>query len=227
MKAVLCLIFCLIASLASASEVQRHGLGFEHWVADTFFGGYRPSGPTDKWDIPAAANKNHGNIPVNPKATQYGEPMLLGDALRQYDIDEPFLLMAGFWEQDGRDKKFVQSLVARIEPAQWRKLWAPVTRQDLEAMDRLVKDTSRPMAAVRKEVLRRKNLPPFSEAVIQLNPKIDRSQRRLQCSISYVRLFKHLAPGIDRRAKVGTEVFGRRIPPIAGSARRQLGPVLP
>ena len=115
MKAVLCLIFCLIASLASASEVQRHGLGFEHWVADTFFGGYRPSGPTDKWDIPAAANKNHGNIPVNPKATQYGEPMLLGDALRQYDIDEPFLLMAGFWEQDGRDKKFVQSVVTRID----------------------------------------------------------------------------------------------------------------
>jgi hypothetical protein len=222
MKAALCLSFCLAASLVHATEVQRHGLGFEHWVADTFFGGHRPSGPTDKWDIPASANGNHGRIPVNPKATQHGEPVLLGDALRQYDINEPFLLIVGFWEQDGHGKKFVQSLVVRIEPDQWRKLWAPVTRADLEAMDKLVKDTSRPVAEVRKEVLRRKKLPPFSEAVIQLNPKIDQSQRRLQCSISYVRLFKNLAPGRSRKAQPFAEVFGRRIPSIAVSPPRKL-----
>ena len=221
MKAVLCLIFCLTASLGCATEVQQHGLSFEHWVADSFFGGHRPSGPTDKWDIPAAANKNHGRIPVNPKATKYGEPVLLGDALRQYDINEPFLLIVGFWKQDGRDKKFVQSLVARIEPEQWRKLWAPVTRKDLEAMDKLVKDTSRPIADVRREVLRRKKQPPFSEAVIQLNPKIDKSQRRLQCSISYVRLFKNLAPGRDRKAQPFAEIFGRRIPSVPASPPRK------
>jgi hypothetical protein len=222
MRVVLCLILCLAASLAHATEVQRHGLSFEHWVADTFFGGHRLSGPTDKWDIPASANKNHGRIPVNPKATQYGEPVLLGDALRQYDINEPFLLIVGSWEQDGRGKKFVQSLVARIQPDQWRRLWAPVTRKDLEAMDKLVKDTSRPISEVRKEVLRRKKLPPFSEAVIQLNPKIDRSQRRLQCSISYVRLFKNLAPGRSRKAQPFAEIFGRRIPSIAVSPPRNL-----
>jgi hypothetical protein len=222
MRVVLCLILCLAASLAHATEVQRHGLSFEHWVADTFFGGHRLSGPTDKWDIPASANKNHGRIPVNPKATQYGEPVLLGDALRQYDINEPFLLIVGSWEQDGRGKKFVQSLVARIQPDQWRRLWAPVTRKDLEAMDKLVKDTSRPISEVRKEVLRRKKLPPFSEAVIQLNPKIDQSQRRLQCSISYVRLFKNLASGRSRKAQPFAEVFGRRIPSIAVSPPRKL-----
>jgi hypothetical protein len=169
-------------------------------------------------------NQNHGRIPVNPKATQYGEPVLLGDALRQYDIDEPFLLMVGFWEQEGGGKKFVQSLVARISPEQWRKLWAPVTRADLEAVDRLVKDTSRPIEEVRKEVLRRKKEPPFSEAVIQLNPKIDRSQRRLQCSISYVRLFENLAPGRDRKRQPSAEIFGRRIPPIPASPPRAMVP---
>jgi len=221
MKAGLCLIFCLTASLGHATEVQQHGLSFEHWVADTFFGGHRAAGPTDKWDIPATVNSQHGRIAVNPKATQYGEPVLLGDALRQYEIKEPFLLIVGFWEQDGRDKRFVQSLVSRIEPAQWRQLWAPVTRKDLEAMDKLVKDTSRPVAEVRKEVLRRKKQPPFSQAVIQLNPKIDKSQRRLQCSISYVRLFKNLAPGRDRKAQPFAEIFGRRIPPITASPPRQ------
>ena len=221
MKAGLCLIFCLAASLGRATEVQQHGLSFEHWVADTFFGGHRPSGPTDKWDIPASANTKHGRIPVNPKATKFGEPVLLGDALRQYDIKEPFVLIVGFWEQDGRDKRFVQSLVVRIEPEQWRKLWAPVTRKDLEAMDKLVKDTSRPIAEVRREVLKRKKQPPFSQAVIQLNPKIDKSQRRLQCSISYVRLFKNLAPGRDRKAQPFAEIFGRRIPSVPASPPRK------
>ena len=221
MKAGLCLIVCLTASLGHATEVQQHGLSFEHWVADTFFGGHRAAGPTDKWDIPATVNSQHGRIPVNPKATQYGEPVLLGDALRQYEIKEPFLLIVGFWEQDGRDKRFVQSLVSRIEPAQWRQLWAPVTRKDLEAMDKLVKDTSRPITEVRKEVLRRKKQPPFSQAVIQLNPKIDHSQRRLQCSVSYVRLFKNLAPGRDRKAQPFAEIFGHRIPPVPASPPRK------
>ena len=212
----------LAAAEAGASEVQRHGLNFEHWVADSFFDGHRSSGATDKWDVPASANERHGRIAVNPKATKYGEPVLLGDALRQYDINEPFLLIVGFWRQDGRDKKFVQSVVVRVEPESWRNLWAPVTRSDLEMMDNLVKDTSRPIAEVRREVLRRKKRPPFSEAVIQLNPKIDRSQRRLQCSISYVRLFHNLAPGRDRKVQPHAEIFGRRIPPIAVSPPRNL-----
>lgn len=221
MRGVLLVAF-LVSAGASASEVQRHGLSFEHWAADTFFGGYRSPGPTGKWDIPATANKRHGRLPVNPKATQYGEPVLLGDAMRQYDIDEPFLLIVGFWDQDGRDKRFVQSLVTRITPQQWRQLWAPVTRAELEAMDRLVKDTSRPIAEVRREVLRRKKRPPFSQSVIQLNPKIDKSQRRLQCSISYVRLFKKLAPGRDRQAQPTAEIFGRPIPRIPASPPRDL-----
>ena len=211
----------LLGAVGHATEVQQHGLSFEHWVADTFFGAHRATGPTDKWDIPASANTQHGRIPVNPKATKYGEPVLLGDALRQYDINEPFLLIVGFWKQDGRDKKFVQSLVARIEPEQWRKLWAPVTRKDLEALDKLVKDMSRPIADVRREVLKRKKQPPFSQAVIQLNPKIDKSQRRLQCSISYVRLFKNLAPDRDRKAQPFAEIFGRRIPSVTASPPRK------
>jgi hypothetical protein len=56
------------------------------------------------------------------------------------------------------------------------------------------------MAEVRREALEVKSRPPFSEAVIQVNPKIDASQRRLQCSISYVRIFENLAEGTDRRA---------------------------
>ncbi len=217
-------LVALLLSAASlpATEVQQHGLVFEHWVADTFFGGHRAEGPTDKWDIPASANRDHGGIPVNPKATKYGEAVGLGDALRQFDIDEPFLLIIGFWQQDGAGKRFVQSLTARVTPEQWRMLWAPVTREDLVALDRLIKDTARPLAEVRREALARKRRPPFSSAAIQVNPKIDRSQRRLQCSISFARLFEALAPGADRRPVERAEVLGYPIPVIGASPPRSV-----
>jgi hypothetical protein len=60
--------------------------------------------------------------------------------------------------------------------------------------------------------------------VIQVNPKIDKSQRRLQCSISYVRLFENLAPGRDRKRQPSAEIFGRRIPSVQASPRRELLP---
>lgn len=208
-------LFLLSLSPLGGAEVQRHGLSFEHWVADTFFDGYRPAAATQKWDIPAAANRRHGRIPVNPKAVKDGSPVGLGDALRQYDIDEPFLLIVGFWRQDGGTKRFVRTVVARVGPAQWRQLWGGIRRGDLEELDRLVKDTSRPVAEVRREVLRRKKREPFASAAIQVNPKIDRSQRRLQCSIPASRLFAVFPPG-------GPQVFGVPIPPVADSPPRVL-----
>lgn len=97
-----------------------------------------------------------------------------------------------------------------------------MTRADLEAMDRLVKDMSQPVAEVRREVLRQKKSTPFSEVVIQLNPKIDPSQRRLQCSISFVRLYKTLAPGVDRRRTENPQVFGVKFSHIRAAERRKL-----
>lgn len=210
-----CVLLVLSLATLPASEVQRHGLSFEHWVADTFFGGYRPEAATQKWDIPAPANRDHGGIPVNPKAVKDGSPVGLGDALRQYDINEPFLLIVGFWRQDGKTKRFVRSLAARVEPSAWRALWGDVRREDLAELDRLVKDTSRPIAEVRRAVLERKKQEPFASAAIQVNPKIDKSQRRLQCSISAARLFAAFPPG-------GPEIFGVPIPPVADSPPRDL-----
>ena len=89
---LLCFFILLWATAGlPAQEVQSHGLVFEKWIRDTFFDGYVPPSYTQKWDIPGANNKTHGGIPVNPKATKYKTPVDLGDALRQFDIDEPFV----------------------------------------------------------------------------------------------------------------------------------------
>jgi len=90
MRLVLAMCLLLAAIELPALEVQSHGLLFEKWLRDTFFGGYEPNGYTQKWDIPAADNPDHGGIPVNPKAIKYGTPIGLGDALRSLKLKSRF-----------------------------------------------------------------------------------------------------------------------------------------
>jgi hypothetical protein len=194
----LALLFLSLLPLAPAAEVQHHGVVFENWIRNTFFDGYTPASYTQKWDIPAEANHRHGHIPANPKAAKYGSPVDLGDALRQFDIDEPFLLIIGYWQQHGSEKRFVNLVPARIEPAQWRALWHPITRADLERLDAVIKDRSLTPVQARAAARKIKNAPPFTLSRIVVNPKIDsKSQRRLQCSLRFADVFTHVAPAAD------------------------------
>ena len=208
-------------TLGSAQEVQRHGLVFEQWVRDTFFDGYKPASYTQRWDIPASANREHGAIPVNPKAVKHGTAVDLGDALRQYEIDEPFLLILGFWAQDGDMKRIVNIIAPEISPELWRKLWGPVTYADLRRLDALIKDPGPSVEETRRLALKMKNSPPFTGAIIQVNPKIDaHGQRRLQCSIRFSDVFKHLAAGADPSPQARPALFGVEYPgPIASKPR--------
>lgn len=214
----------------AAAEVQAHGLVFEHWICDTFFAGYRPPGYTQKWDIPAEANRladpAFAGLPANPKATKHGAPVGLGDALRQFDIDEPFILILGYWEQPTpEEKRFVKILAPRVDPETWRKLWGPVTRADLERLDALIKDRSIPPVEARIRAQEMKKQPPFSESVIVLNPKIDaKGQRRLQCSLRYADVFKYLAPGTSPEPEEKPALWGVAFPgPVASAPREFAG----
>lgn len=223
MRRILFLLAALAAALTpvSAQEVQAHGLVFERWVRDTFFDGYKPASYTQRWDIPASANRNHGAIPVNPKAVKHGTAVDLGDALRQYEIDEPFLLIIGFWQQEGEVKRIVNIVAPEISPEQWRRLWGPVTYADLRRLEAIIKDPGPPVEETRRLALKMKNSPPFTGAVIQVNPKIDNhGQRRLQCSIRFSDLFKHLAPDADPAPQARPALFGVEYPgPIASKPR--------
>ena len=220
----LILLAALIASRPlAAQEVQSHGLVFEQWVRDTFFDSYKPPSYTQKWDIPAAANKQHGGVPVNPKAIKYGAPVDLGDALRQFAVDEPFILVVGFWQQEGEEKRFVNIVAPRIEPAAWKKLWGPVTLADLQRLDGVIKDKSLTPEQARVAAQKIKNLPPFTQAVIEVNPKIDsKTQRRLQCSVRFADVFKYLAPGADPKPQEHAALWGVPFPRAIASKAREL-----
>ena len=130
--------FLALLSALIAQEVQLHGLVFEEWVRNTFFDGYVPPGYTQKWDIPAEINRTHGGLPVNPKAIKYKTPVDLGDALRQFDIEESFILVVGYWVQEGGEKRFVNIIAPVVTPEILRPLWGEVTRADLERLDALI-----------------------------------------------------------------------------------------
>jgi hypothetical protein len=215
------LLLLVLALVAPAQEVQRHGLVFEQWVRDTFFESYKPAGYTQRWDIPAEANRNHGGLPVNPKLAKHGTAVDLGDALRQFEISEPFILVIGFWQQEGAHKRVVNLLAPEISPQLWRELWGPVTLADLRKFDDLVKDRRRPVQELRKLARQMKNSPPFTEAVIQVNPKIGSDgQRRLQCSLRFRDVFKHLAPGADPAPQPRPTLWGEEFPgPIPSPPR--------
>lgn len=206
-------------------EVQSHGLLFEKWLRDTFFGGYEPSSHTQKWDIPASANHDHGRVPVNPKVAKHGTPVGLGDALRQFEIDETFMLIIGFWEQSTPEqKRWTNVQTVTVKPEQWKKLWLPVTLADLEKLDAVIKDKSLSLEEARVRAREIKTKPPFTQSVIQVNPKIDGSQRRLQCSLRFADFFKHLAHGASSGPQKRPEVFGVPVPGSFDSAPRKFSP---
>lgn len=214
------LLLCTLTT--RAQEVQQHGLAFEIWIRDTFFDGYVPPGYTQKWDIPAKINVSHGGVPVNPKAAKYRTPVDLGDALRQYDIAEPFILVIGYWVQEGDKKRFVNIVAPRIEPDVWRKLWGPVTRADLERLDAVIKDRSLDYREARKRAQAIKDAPPFTEAVIVVNPKIDsKGQRRLQCSLRSDDLYQYLAPEAPTGVQKTPSLWGVPFPATVKSKARE------
>jgi hypothetical protein len=209
-----------------ADEAQAHGLAFERRVCETFFQGYRPAGYTQKWDVPAELNRLPdpalARLPVNPKAAKFRAPVGLGDALRQHDVAEPFILVLGYWTQATPDeKRLVKILAPRVEPGTWRALWDPVTRADLERLDAVVKDRSLSPAQARRRARAMKSRPPFSESVFVLNPKIDeKGQRRLQCSLRYQDVLARLAPDAKPGPDETPALWGQPFPDAIASASR-------
>ncbi len=217
----------LLASLAvlagaGAQEGAAQRLVFERWALDTFFNGYKAAGYAQRWDVPATANEAHGGLPVAILLARQDAPLELGDALRQYEIDEPFILLVGFWQQAGDTRRVVNIVATEIRPETWRRLWGAVTYSELLRLDALIKDPGLPPEELRRLALKTKNAPPFADATLQVNPRIGADgQRRLLCSIRFDDFFKLLAPGADPAPRERPALWDVEYPgPVAAPAPR-------
>lgn len=207
-------------------EVQRHGFTFEEWVRKQFFGGYQAASYTGHWDVPAERNEKFGNVAVSIKTAKFGSPVGFGDALRQFSIREDFLLIVGYWKQEGRNKRIVNAIATPITTHTWASLWSPITLNDLRELDAAIKDRTIGYHEARRRAQAIKTAPPFASAAITLNPKIDsKTQRRLQCSIGFALMFDRVVPNAIRGEIENQEMLGIRvIEPFLSSARTFLRP---
>ena len=174
-------------------EVQEHGFTFEKWVREELFAGY--SGEyAQKWDIPAESNQHNvlpdeiENLPISVKTVKYGSPIGLGDAIRQRSINEPFLIIVGFWKQRTPEEKWIEEIACvRFTPEVWNKMWGPISIEELKKFDAMVKNFDIPYQEAREKAQEwKKNMETKGKSTLVINPKIGSGkQRRVQCSIPF------------------------------------------
>ena len=204
-------------------EVQLHGFDFENWIKKTFFTDFTVS-YSHKWDVPAEFNtlefipKEFRHLPVSIKTCKNRSPIGFGDALRQFGVEEDFLLIVGFWEQSGANKNFVAVEATKITAQNWKNLFQPLTEKDLKLLDSTIKNKDLHYSEVRKLAKEiKKSFPPTK---IILNPKIDsKTQRRLQCSLPFNVFWNDFAEKESYR-NIECSLFGERVPnPFVSGAR--------
>ena len=109
-------------------EVQLHGFDFENWIKKIFFADFSVS-YSNKWDVPDEFNKleivpkEFRHLPVSIKTCKNRSPIGFGDAIRQFSVNEDFLLIVGFWEQSGANKNFVAVEATKIKAQNWKNLF--------------------------------------------------------------------------------------------------------
>jgi hypothetical protein len=178
-------------SLSFGIERQNHGFQLERWVIDRFYKNIN-SDYTSKWDIPIGSEFQEAvpiqfrNLPVSIKVVKFKQSIGFGDAIRQIETKQDFLLILGIWELKGKKKKWKQVLAKKITKENWLDYWNPISIDFVMDLDSKIKDMTIPYETIRKYAKARKKEPPFSKSVMQINPKIDsKKQRRLQCSLRH------------------------------------------
>ncbi len=204
-------------------EVQLHGFDFENWIKETFFAEFSIS-YSHKWDVPAEFNtleivpQEFRHLSVSIKTCKNRSPIGFGDAFRQFNVEEDFLLIVGFWEQSGAIKNFAAVEAAKITARNWKNLFQPLTEKDLKLLDSTIKDRDLHYSEVRKSAKEiKKSFPPTK---MILNPKIDsKAQRRLQCSLPFGVFWNDFAKKEPYR-NIECSLFGERVPnPFVSGAR--------
>jgi hypothetical protein len=204
------------------SEVQKHGFSFEQWIRDTFFESYEGV-YSQKWDVPSESNRSKlvpaefRGLPVSIKTTKHGSPVNLGDALRQFQVDDDFVMICGIWKQANRQEKLLVAIGAALFRASaWRQLWSPLKLAELKELDLTVKDRGISYVEARLRAKQWQALhKPRSEANLRINPKIDsKEQRRVQCSLPFATYCEvaGLSAAMNESGAPAAELFGKRYP---------------
>ncbi|MDD3175629.1 MAG: hypothetical protein PHU51_04080 [Candidatus Nanoarchaeia archaeon] len=170
-------------------EVQNHGFIFENWVKKILKVDKLATNYTQKWDV-------EGEIPISVKFMGLTNALEFGSTVRIWEIEEPFTLVIGRWEQV-KDKKIVQSIdEIKITLNHLKLMKGQITLEEIKEFDKKIKrfpagkEGQKQGIAFAKEW---KNERKDRLGLLTITHKIDsKNQRRIQCNINYnnyVKLF--------------------------------------
>jgi hypothetical protein len=218
-------------NIKSTTERQGHGKAFEDWVVDTFMEKRKIPSHTEKWDAEGVTFKPevkiytdpYNSLPISIKTCKYNQSINFGDAIRQFENNQDFLLIVGFWKNTGGKKKIVQVVEKVISKDNWHDLFIDFqtekdkgeahcrkrTREKIEELDKTIKNTAGYQEARKKAKEEKSEI----QSAMTLNPKIDsKKQRRLQCSLKSSTFFEFTgATQLDNSA---CTFWGKTVPEI-------------
>jgi hypothetical protein len=205
-----------------AEEQQSQGYRFEQAVIRRITDQEKVDIPyTNEWDIPAEFNRQTAR-PISIKCIRWGNPIYLGDALRQRKIKEPFEMVLGFYEPE------TSSGLARLKalhhvvilPEVWSHYWGEIGLADIETLSAGIKN--KPLAQAQSYASRMARQLRDKPGIIDLNPKVNKDQRRIQCSIPFERFYEDILKQ-KKEAQANLSLMGRSFPesfPLGVRSRR-------
>jgi len=203
----------VIGSLYSvqAEEVQSHGHRFEHAVIQQITGlEHLPISYTSEWDIPAEFNKKTG-LPISIKFIRWGNSIYLGDALRQRTSRQPFEMILGFYEIDSTKKSALLQAIYHLsfKPEDWDRWWGQVSAAEIESLINGIK--KKPLAEAQAYARKEAKRLLAKEGIIDINPKVNKDQRRIQCSIPFELFYSEIIKE-KQLAQKNIELDGKSFP---------------
>lgn len=165
---------------------QGHGKTWEGFCKSLYYGGSDQAAKLDAiFDVEKGIADD--NLPVSIKSAK-GGVIGLADACKHHAITEPYTILVGRYVQKGDWKEFYEVQKWTITTAIHKKLWGDISATEVRKFHESLKEGSisdaRKAAKQHRKNLKQQGKPP----IIALNPKINKDQRRLQCSITIKRL---------------------------------------
>jgi hypothetical protein len=200
-------------------ENQQHGFLWESEIKTKVFGLIGPDPYTAVHDVDRSRNSLNSNENVSIKTTG-SETLCMGDALRVFCYEEgvEHTCIAIRYDQGAEQKTLTH--VYELDLMQRELLWGRVTKEDIEALDTLVRSmpSGQRNPDIDRAIKEKKAELNARSGAVRFNPKIDsKTQRRLQCSIpkfaTYPALLKSVtAEPLVRGIQIAAFVLsGRRV----------------
>lgn len=194
------------------TERQSHGFIFQDWIVGRFL----DMAYTAEWDIPKKIN-TFSNKNISIKTAKWKTSVGLGDAIHQFKINEDFEMLVAFYIEEEDKKSIINMQLVEIPKEKWRELWGNMTQEKINKLVGLIKNpkgkdiSGKKLDDFRAEVQElKKELTKDYTGSFSLHPKIDsKKQRRLQCSLSFEKLFREFK--LDKKIMKKYELWGDEI----------------